>query len=258
METEPKNWFKRLTDGVMGGALGVGVGLSTAPALQHESPEYESIQENKIVEPFKRSLPYSTEVTKDPEVRKEVRKDPEVQNIFQQENSSDSIQSDKIYETFDLISAVSPMIKEHEGLELKTYLDTRGFPTIGYGFNLARSGARERIESIGLDYDLVVSGKQQLTQKQADILFEEDLKDLIKYLPSVFPDYKSHPQTVQVILADMLFNMGPSKLSGFVRMKKALDNRDYSSAADEMKNSQWYGQVGYRSKKLVNMMRNVN
>ena len=40
-------------------------------------------------------------------------------------------------------------------------------------------------------------------------------------------------------------------------MKAAVEARDWTRAAEEMKNSLWFSQVGTRARQLVNRMRNV-
>ena len=41
-------------------------------------------------------------------------------------------------------------------------------------------------------------------------------------------------------------------------MKAAVDAGDWRTAAQEMKESRWFSQVGGRSRRLVDRMRNVN
>ena len=83
------------------------------------------------------------------------------------------------------------------------------------------------------------------------------------------------PSEVQLIIADMMFNLGYSRLSRsasivwelsetnkilrsrFKNMKRAVLRKDWSAAANEMVNSRWYGQVGRRSRDLVRRMRRV-
>ena len=55
-----------------------------------------------------------------------------------------------------------------------------------------------------------------------------------------------------------LFNCVPCRLSKFVKMKAAVDGRDWPRAAEEMKNSLWFSQVGTRARQLVTRMRNVH
>ena len=59
------------------------------------------------------------------------------------------------------------------------------------------------------------------------------------------------------ILLNMSFNLGRTRLSKFKKMFAHLANNDYEKAADEMIDSNWYKQVGRRSKRLVERMRNV-
>ena len=55
----------------------------------------------------------------------------------------------------------------------------------------------------------------------------------------------------------MMFNMGRPRLTKFRMMKDAVDNGDWSEAADQMVDSRWYAQVGKRAERLVDRMRNV-
>ncbi len=56
--------------------------------------------------------------------------------------------------------------KVNEGHYLHVYKDPLGIPTIGVGFNLKKSGARKKITDVGANYDLVLAGKQDLTEAQ--------------------------------------------------------------------------------------------
>ena len=55
----------------------------------------------------------------------------------------------------------------------------------------------------------------------------------------------------------MSFNLGLTRLSKFKKLKTALLQRDYNSAAKEMMDSRWYGQVGRRSRELVKTMKSI-
>ena len=61
------------------------------------------------------------------------------------------------------------------------------------------------------------------------------------------------------VLLDMMFNMGPGRLRGFVKMRRALRRRDFDVAAVEMLDSKWSEQVGkktdQRAWRLARMMR---
>ena len=95
------------------------------------------------------------------------------------------------------------------------------------------------------------------------------LRDARRLYSGVFD---SLPSEVQLIIADMMFNLGYSRLSRSVQynnnvtcdllprfrnMRAAVLRGDWSAAADEMVDSAWYGQVGRRSRDLVRRMRSV-
>ena len=159
------------------------------------------------------------------------------------------------------------------------YNDSRGIPTVGIGFNMKRKDAKAKMQSVGADYDRIMSGTDRLSDKQMETLFEETYKEAVQtarnYSASqstrkVSKDsdervstgiapipFDEQPDEVQSISINMAFNLGPNKLGQFQKLKAGLDQKDYKTAANEMKNSKWYGQVGDRSKRLVNRMHKV-
>lgn len=150
---------------------------------------------------------------------------------------------------------IQQMIIKHEGFKTKVYRDSLGIPTIGIGSCLdlkIKPQAKSRIEALGANYDLILQGKQSLTNTQVMNLFEQDFKDAINTVGRLVPNLSSHPNGVQSVLIDMAFNVNISKFPKFLA---AVNKKDYKTAADEMINSKWYGQVGNRSKELVEIMR---
>ena len=55
----------------------------------------------------------------------------------------------------------------------------------------------------------------------------------------------------------MMFNMGRPRLSRFHKMKRAVENRDWKEASNQMKDSKWYRQVTNRADRLCNRMENI-
>ena len=49
-----------------------------------------------------------------------------------------------------------------------------------------------------------------------------------------------------------------SRLAKFKKMKTAVDKKNWVEAAEEMKNSLWYKQVGMRGLELVKRMKNIS
>lgn len=120
-----------------------------------------------------------------------------------------------------------------EGREEKAYRDSRGIITIGVGRNL---------ESVGL------------STEEINHLLRNDVAR-VHCVARELPIWTKLDDVRARVVMDMIFNMG---LNGFLRFRKmiaAIERQDWGAAADEMVDSAWYGQVGRRSRILVERMR---
>ena len=124
-------------------------------------------------------------------------------------------------------------IKNDEGFMPNPYKDSLGIPTIGYGTKLP------------LDKD------------EAELLLKHRFEKIKKELEQRVLFLKELDQQAQDILLNMAYNMGVPRLLGFKRMLKALNQKDYKRASDEMIDSKWYKQVGDRARRLVLKMHNL-
>jgi lysozyme len=143
----------------------------------------------------------------------------------------------------------------HEGKRSGVYKDTEGIPTIGVGFNLRGRNAKARIEALGLDYDKVLAGTQEMSDKQIETLLDEDIDTAISACKDLFRAFGELSDVRQRVLVDMMFNLGKTRFSQFKKMIAAIAAHDFAKAADEMKDSKWYKQVKSRGKELEAMMR---
>ena len=150
----------------------------------------------------------------------------------------------------DVIKQIIPRVKQHEGVKPKKYLDSRGIPTVGVGFNLKRKDADQKLKSVGANPIKVKQGKQALTQKQIDALLISDLKSSKEAANRVIGNLAQHPSGVQGVLVEMAFNLGANGLSEFKNFLTAVKSKDYKTAAKEMLKSAWSKQVGDRAQTL--------
>jgi GH24 family phage-related lysozyme (muramidase) len=129
-----------------------------------------------------------------------------------------------------------------EGWRGKVYKDTRGNPTVGWGFNLNDKLVKSMIP------DDVRKGQRELTQAEGipifNKLYERAEKTARDYVGDKFDKV---PEQLRNILVDMSYNMG-DKIKGFKRMKTNILLGDTQGIAYEMRDSDWFGQVGRRSK----------
>lgn len=152
-------------------------------------------------------------------------------------------------------------IEEYEGRRTKVYYDSvrdpqhpHGIATIGVGCNLERKSAQVYIKAMGVDFDKLLAGEIELTEPQIEALLTCDLATAISGAKTSIKNFHEHAEPVQFVIIDMVFNLG---VTGFRKFKKtiaALEKRDYNKAANEMIDSDWYRQVGHRSKRNVGIV----
>lgn len=146
--------------------------------------------------------------------------------------------------------------KLNEGYKPRVYIDTKGHPTVGIGFNLDRSDARRRLFAVGANYDKIRAGSAALTDYQIRTLFQDDMANAVScassWLSQVWGRMSNDQKSA---VADMAFNMGCSRLQRFKKMKSALLRGDYGGAAAEMRDSLWCGQVKSRCDRNIACMK---
>ena len=137
-------------------------------------------------------------------------------------------------------------LDEDEGCVYEIYLDHLGYPTFGIGHLVTKSDM-EHGWSVGTDVD----------EYRVHEVFEEDVQTVLSDCKKLYHNFYHLPEEVQLIIANMMFNMGRTRLSKFKGMKRGVDAQDWNAAADEMVDSRWYDQVTNRADRLVERMRNI-
>jgi lysozyme len=73
---------------------------------------------------------------------------------------------------------------------------------------------------------------------------------------SLFTRFDDMNHVRQEVLVNMAYNLGKTRLSGFVKMIEAAETLNYFDMAQQMKDSKWFRQVGQRSMRLYYAMLN--
>lgn len=141
-------------------------------------------------------------------------------------------------------------IKQDEGsVKVKgnhvSYKDSLGYLTGGYGHLLTRK-EREMYPEGTVIPDTVV-----------DHWFKKDLQEAEDVVKKITKGWDI-PVEVEMILINMAFNLGETRLRGFKKMLKAVANKDYEEAAKQMKDSEWATQVKSRATRLIKRMRSLS
>ena len=152
---------------------------------------------------------------------------------------------------------------EFEGGHKKNvYLDTEGYPTIGYGHVLDTL----KYDTLPEKYKDVEWSKQEGLSTFLEDYIEKEERTARKFGKE---NYENLPEGAQAILVDLVFNMGAKKLfdkfPGFIKDLKA---GNYKEAAKELryKNpdkgnkdmSLWWDQVGGDTTEEKNLLRSGN
>jgi GH24 family phage-related lysozyme (muramidase) len=146
-------------------------------------------------------------------------------------------------------SALS-LIEKAEGFRACTYTDTTGHKTICYGFNLATSGAKEKVEQVGGDFAKVWAGGC-LTQHQCAELLESEVKLAAAAEHHVFGSICS---CIDAVLTDMTYNLGEAGIESFTTFRSLIAKREWSAAANDLKGTLWCRQVGSRCTRNVGII----
>ena len=141
---------------------------------------------------------------------------------------------------------VIDLLTKHEGFRATCYRDTVGKLTIGIGFNLDAAGAELRCIAAELDY-AALRGGQAITLEQAQALLAEGIQSAQDVATITVPGFPEMPDNVQLVIIDMIFNLGSAGFHRFHVMIAALIDHDWLRAANAMRASLWYGQVGVRA-----------
>ena len=144
------------------------------------------------------------------------------------------------------IQQLRKQLEIDEGVKYDIYLDHLGLPTFGIGHLVTKTDP-ESGQAVGTS----------ISKERVAECFDMDVQSVINDCNKLYEDFEDLPEEVQQIIANMMFNMGYTRLSKFKGMKRGVDSLNWNQAADEMVDSRWYRQVTNRANRLVERMRAV-
>ena len=127
-------------------------------------------------------------------------------------------------------------IKLNEGLRLFPYKCSANKTTIGYGRNLDDKG---------------------ISQDEAELMFKNDIEDAQMSLHEIFTEsiFKYHlSEKRQIVLTDMMFNLGRTRFSKFKKTIQAVKGFDFDEASRQILDSRYAKQLPARAKKNADIM----
>ena len=144
------------------------------------------------------------------------------------------------------IEQLKETLKIDEGVVYEIYNDHLGYPTFGIGHLVL-----ERDGEHGLPVGTPVS------EDRVSECFEQDVQIVIEDCKKLHGGWDGYPEEVKQIVANMMFNMGLTRLSKFNKHNAALQCGDWKEAAIEGRDSRWYKQVTNRAERLMKRLEEV-
>ena len=138
-------------------------------------------------------------------------------------------------------------LAEDEGCKYEIYLDHIGYKTFGIG-HLCKATDPENDMDVGAE----------VSKERVDECFEADIAMTIEDCNILYSNFKDIPEEAQLVLANMMFNLGRPRLSKFVNLKLAVDSEDWMEASVQMMDSKWAKQVPNRAERLCNRMEKLS
>ena len=138
-------------------------------------------------------------------------------------------------------------LKEDEGCKYEIYLDHLGYKTFGIG-HLCKAVDPENDMDVGTE----------VSEERVNECFENDIEKVIEDCNILYSNFNDIPEEAQLILANMMFNLGRPRLSKFVNLKLAVDSEDWMEASVQMMDSKWAKQVPNRAERLCNRMEKLS
>tara|TARA_R110002020_G_scaffold136464_1_gene304287 strand:- start:599 stop:1012 length:414 start_codon:yes stop_codon:yes gene_type:complete len=126
------------------------------------------------------------------------------------------------------VEKLTEKLKFEEGCELMPYKDTVNKLTIGIGRCLDERG---------------------ITMDEAEFLLKTDISIVMTELNDSFPWWSNLSEKRQLIMCDLVFNLGMPKLKNFVKFLAAMEIEDWVNAHDELLDSNYADQVPNRAKR---------
>ena len=144
------------------------------------------------------------------------------------------------------LEILKKQLTEDEGCKYEIYLDHLGYKTFGIG-HLCKATDPENDLEVG----------SQVSKERVDECFLNDIEKVIEDCTILYDDFYTLPDEAQLIIANMMFNLGRPRLTNFIRMRKAINEGNFAEAKIQMLDSKWAKQVPNRAERLSERMGNI-
>lgn len=149
-----------------------------------------------------------------------------------------------------MIECLIPVLKFEEGFRSAVYLDSEGYPSIGYGYLLSKE--KMTIEQARRYYPFVWTAE---AAESMMLIRVKQIQERIKAYPAIIDAYENCNGARRGVLISMAYQMGCRNLSKFKKTLSHLDKRNYFAASVECLDSKWARQVPNRAHRHAKVIR---
>jgi GH24 family phage-related lysozyme (muramidase) len=167
------------------------------------------------------------------------------------------VSSDIVFDPVPVQESVSQtFVVSEEGFLPKAYKDSLGITTIGYGFNLEQSNARDIIKRVKIPekYELLLNGKQQLSQESARKLLDYKLNKSQKAAQKIVSGFDSLGENQKAALTSMAYHMGGEGLRKFQKTISYLEKGNSKAVENQILSSRMARQTPARAQRTALML----
>lgn len=133
-----------------------------------------------------------------------------------------------------------------EGKVNEIYKDHLGYATFGIG-HLVLESDTEHGQAVGTP----------VSEERTIACFNNDVQSVLKDCKILHEGWDDYPEEAKQVIANMMFNMGRTRLSKFKNHNSALQDGDWKKAAIEGRDSRWHKQVTNRAERLMVRLENI-
>ena len=161
--------------------------------------------------------------------------------------------------TIKITDELKARVRDHEGTRAHAYQDTLGKWTVAIG---------HLIRDHEIDKYLVSDGaggykprEEELSADEIEDLFLIDLNRACaqaeELIGSLYKGDRRLPEAIEHVIVEMVFQLGKTGVSKFVKFWKALSEGNRKQASLEMKHSRWHSQTPVRCEALAEIVENA-
>jgi GH24 family phage-related lysozyme (muramidase) len=122
-------------------------------------------------------------------------------------------------------NAFTEQLQTQEGLKLTVSPDTATADSVGYGHDILPEDNLHRGNTITID--------------TANALLEHDKAKAISDCENLYPGFDSFPDSAQLALATLVFNIGAARIPGYATTNAFVYKQDWKGLADYLSGPDW-------------------